>query len=129
MQALYSSDELISILTRADALSDGILSDVSEIAEEEGFKVPVALTKAAYRSLEPSEEERSRGDDLRSRLHELFWTMHQALRRKTYVEASRIDFQLNLSQDGNHISLALRALLHPGDRGEPVITILLPNED
>ena len=129
MRALYSSAELISVFTRADALSDGILSDVSEIAEEEGFKVPVALTRAAYLSIEPSEEERSRGDDLRGRLHDLFWTMSQALRRKSYLEASRIDFQLNLFQDGNHISLALRALLHPGDRGEPVMTILLPNED
>lgn len=129
MQALYSSAEKISVFTRADALSDGILSDVSEIAEEEGFKVPVALTRAAYLSLEPSEEERSRGDDLRGRLHDLFWTMRQTLRRKSYLEASRIDFQLNLFQDGNHLSLTLRALLHPGDRGEPVITILLPNED
>lgn len=129
MQALYFSDELISVFTRADAFSDGILCDVSKIAGEEGFKVPVALTRAAYLSLEPSEEERSRGDDLRGRLHDLFWVMSQALRRKSYVEASRIDFQLNLLQDGKHVSLPFRALLHPGDRGEPVITILLPNED
>lgn len=129
MKVRYSSEERISFYTRADALSDGILSDVSKIAEEEGFKIPVALTLAAYRSIEPSEEERSRGDDLRARLHDLFWTMSQALRRKSYVEASRIDFQLNLSQDGKPVSQALRALLHLGDRGEPVITILLPNED
>lgn len=129
MQAMNSAAERISVFTRADALSDGILSDVSKIAEEEGFKVPVALTLAAYRAIEPSEEEKSRGDDLRARLHDLFRTMHQVLRRKSYVEASRIDFQLNLFQDGEHYSLALRALLHLGDRGEPVITILLPNED
>lgn len=129
MQVMNSSAEQISIFTRADALSDGILNDVSEIAEEKGFKVPVALTLAAYRAIEPSEEERSRGEDLRTRLHDLFWMMHQVLRRKSYIEASRIDFQLNLFQDGEHNALALRALLHPGDGGEPVITILLANED
>ena len=126
---LNFSDELISVFTRADALTDGILIDVTKIAEEEGFKVPVALTSAAYRSIEPSEEERCCGEELRGRLHDLFWMMRLALHRKSYVEASRIDFQLNLFQEGKQTSLALRALLHPGDRGEPVITILLPNED
>jgi len=129
MEMLKLTDELISVFTRADALTDGILIDVTKIAEEEGFKVPVALTSTAYRSIEPSEEERCCGEELRARLHDLFWMMHQALRRKSYIEASRIDFQMNLLQEGKQTSLALCALLSPGDRGEPVITIMMPCED
>jgi hypothetical protein len=33
--------------TRADALRDGVLIDVSETAKEAGFRYPVALTRAA----------------------------------------------------------------------------------
>lgn len=129
MLSMPSSDDLVSVYTRDDALHDGTLIDVSKVAGEAGFKVPIALTMSAFRSIEPSSEEKCYGEDLRGRLHDLFWLMRLALRRNSHIEASRIDFQMNLYQDGKHTSLALQALLHPGDRDEPVITILLPNED
>ncbi len=40
--------EPISIYTRAQALDDGFLVDVSELAKEAGFRFPVALTRAAW---------------------------------------------------------------------------------
>lgn len=129
MLSMPYSDDLISMYTRNDALHDGTLIDVSKVAGEAGFKVPIALTMSAFRAIEPSSEEKCYGEDLRGRLHDLFWLMHLALRKKSHLEASRIDFQMNLYQDGKHTSLELQALLHPGDQGEPVITILLPNED
>ena len=38
--------ELIFRYSRAEALSDGVLIDVSETAKETGFRIPVALTRA-----------------------------------------------------------------------------------
>jgi len=40
--------EPISIYTRRQALDDGVLVDVSEMAREAGFRFPVALTRAAW---------------------------------------------------------------------------------
>lgn len=40
--------EAISTYTRAQAIEDGVLVDVSEIAKEAGFKFPVAVTRAAW---------------------------------------------------------------------------------
>ena len=39
---------VISSYSRAQAIEDGVLIDVSEMAREAGFKHPVALTSAAW---------------------------------------------------------------------------------
>ena len=41
-------DPVISVYTRAQAIEDGILVDVSETAREAGFKIPVAITRAVW---------------------------------------------------------------------------------
>lgn len=38
----------ISIYTREQALEDGVLVDVSDLAREAGFKIPVAVTSAVW---------------------------------------------------------------------------------
>ena len=38
----------ISIYTREQALEDGVLVDVSELAQEAGFKIPVAVTSSVW---------------------------------------------------------------------------------
>jgi hypothetical protein len=40
--------EVIHAYTRADALADGVLIDVSQTAHEAGIRYPVALTRAAW---------------------------------------------------------------------------------
>src|SRR5205807_3262267 len=40
--------ELIHCSSRADALADGTLVDVSEVAREAGIRYPVALTRAVW---------------------------------------------------------------------------------
>ena len=42
------NDEIIYAYTRAQAIEDGVLADVSEMAKEAGFRYPVALTHAVY---------------------------------------------------------------------------------
>jgi hypothetical protein len=44
---MFSTDDLIHRYSRADALRDGELIDVSALAREAGIRYPVALT-AAY---------------------------------------------------------------------------------
>lgn len=45
----WDDAEIIASYTRAQAINDGALVDVSPISTEAGFKVPVALTSAWLR--------------------------------------------------------------------------------
>lgn len=128
MLSIVSDSDRIDFYTRDDALRNGSLVDVSTVAREQGFTIPVVLTPAVLRLLEPSPEEMCYGEDLWSRLRRLFAMMHLTLRRKAHIEASRIDFPINCSSDENP-SPVLRALFHRDALGEPVITIMLPDED
>ena len=44
-------DPVISVYTRAQAIEDGILVDVSETAREAGFRIPVAITRTVWSRL------------------------------------------------------------------------------
>jgi len=46
--AMFSDEDLVSRYSRATALADGALVDVTATAREAGFRVPVALTRAAW---------------------------------------------------------------------------------
>jgi hypothetical protein len=45
---MFDDAEIISRYSRADALRDGALIDVSAVAQEAGIRYPVALTRAAW---------------------------------------------------------------------------------
>jgi hypothetical protein len=74
--------EPISVYTRAQAIEDGILVDVTEWASPNqmmgGFTCPVAFTKAVWAKIEkPSKS----GEDLRGRAHDILWMGGLAARR------------------------------------------------
>jgi hypothetical protein len=43
---MFGPEDLIHRYTRAGALADGVLVDVSAVAREAGIRFPVALTRA-----------------------------------------------------------------------------------
>jgi hypothetical protein len=45
---MFDNADLIHAYTRADALRDGVLVDVSATAREAGLQYPVALTRAVW---------------------------------------------------------------------------------
>src|SRR5215813_517786 len=45
---MFGPDDLIYRYTRAQAIADGVLVDVSTAGREAGFEFPVALTRAAW---------------------------------------------------------------------------------
>jgi hypothetical protein len=45
---MFEEGDLVHRYTRADALRDGVLIDVTETAREAGIRWPVALTCAAW---------------------------------------------------------------------------------
>ena len=75
---------VISVYTRAQAIADGILVDVSETAREAGFKIPVALTRTVWERIVALPEGYRGFQDERGRLWDvLSMARHYALRAST----------------------------------------------
>lgn len=72
--------EVISTYTRARALEDGILVDISDTAEarEAGFKAPVVVTRRLWNTIE--EGLNVPGQDLKGRLWDLCYMATTAFR-------------------------------------------------
>jgi hypothetical protein len=118
--------EVISRYTRAQALEDGELVDVSEAAREVGIRFPVAVTRAvwsAYVALLPAAERAD--NDERGRLHDVVWMLRCGIAR----HREETDFLYVVTVRARPSRVQLRAICGPGDEGEPVITVLLPEED
>lgn len=124
---------LVHTYSRAQAIEDGLLVNVSEIAAEAGFRPPVAMTRAVWADcVEWSEEDNRRQvyQDAQGRLWDVVWMAAQAARRG---QGNRLAFQLYRVQRGGKSFRPRLVTLHlrigPGDDPEPVITIMLPGED
>ncbi len=126
--------ETIFSYSRAEALEDGVLVDVTAEASETGFRIPVALTAEAWADCvawDPTDSDRQTYQDERGRLHDVLWMAQLAARqarrgRETLFSLYRVP------RGGRGIKprlMTLKLTIGPGDVGEPVVTIMLPSED
>ena len=126
----FADSTVICTYTRAQALEDGGLIDVSETAREAGFKVPVALTAAAWGDCVAWDEKDAKTcQDEAGRLWDVL--NMAAMAALCNRQASRVPFSvLRVPRWGARPEPA-HLVLHigPGDEGEPVITIMQPGED
>ena len=133
----------ISIYTRADALSDGMLVDVSEMAREAKFRIPVAVTTSVWEECIywPEDEANGYGQSTDGRLWDVLFMAHCEIASARGNEQD-LEYKLNVIPRGtkpentgaidDFTGAELRTLkinIGPGDNGEPVITIMQPNED
>jgi hypothetical protein len=126
--------EPILVYTRAQAIEDGALIDVSQVAHEAGFRLPVALTTAVWADCvawDDTDSRRQTAQDEAGRLWDVIWMACLAGRRAR--ESQRVAFQVYRVRRGGRGIRARLTTLHmcigPGDNAAPVITILMPNED
>lgn len=118
--------EVIYSYTRAQAIEDGNLVDVSETAREAGFRYPVALTAALWSVVETIPKRHSY-QDLQGRLWDVLYMASLAVRKGR--SESRIVFELILFREGSRKKFCqLVCDCGPGDEGEPVITIGFPED-
>ena len=121
-------NELIFGYSRAQAIADGVLVDVSETAKEAGFRLPVALTRAVWDSYVAVPKGVVAQDEA-GRLWDIVWMCRSAISRLNQ-EGPQILFQLYVRNDNRRPrSVTLKAVCGPGDAGEPVLTIMRPEED
>lgn len=117
---------LIDSHSRAQAIEDGELIDISKLAKQAGFRHHIAVTSAVWNEyLEPPT-----GCDQSSEIRTM--AMLRVLWIVSVMNGNRteLDFTVPFAMGNNQTErVSLRAYCRPGDAMEPVITIQLPGED
>ena len=125
----FSDFTIISTYTRADALADGVLIDITPTAQTYGFKLPFAISDALYHGyMMPPEGLLGQGQSLEGRMHDLLTLAMVAARGCR--DGNRIELEaLFLMRPGQLEKV--RCVLHvgPGDEGEAVLTLMLPEDE
>src|SRR5512135_48851 len=91
-------DVLIFSYTRAQAIADGVLKDVSELAKEAGFRYPVAVTAAVWAEC-VTVPEGVTGQDETGRLWDVLNLLRFAIQRGDARDVQGIDFAVHVRPD------------------------------
>lgn len=127
-QALFTADDIIDVYTRAQAIEDGVLVDVSAVAIEAGIKFPTAVTRGVWcEVVETDKIAKSHGESESGRLWDMLWRLRVTI--KIGMEGNITRYYLLATKNGRQHKVELKAVCGPGDNAEPVITIMLPDED
>jgi hypothetical protein len=127
---VFDHADYIHRYNRADAIRDGVLIDVSTVAGEAGIRYPVALTRAVWErcvAVPPG----VLFQDEAGRLWDVAWMLCCAITREK-GGARVLSFALHVRNDNRERTpplVRLKAVCGPGDDGEPVVTVMLPDED
>jgi len=120
---------VVSSYSRAQAIEDGVLVDLMQeetvkAVKEAGFVFPVAMTATAFgASICPINGELPAGQDLQGRLWDMLTMLKHAIR--SGGASTRLKFSVSVSRK----IVKLVSVCGPGDHAEPVITIMMPDED
>ena len=130
LSPLFADADVIHSYTRAQALEDGVLVDVTATAKEAGFKVPVALTAAVWADCVAWDNEaESCHQDEAGRLWDLLYLAALEARRRRNAQVVPFGL-LRVPHRGSKPELVqLTMHVGPGDEAEPVVTIMQPGED
>jgi len=127
----FEDAPVIFSYTRAQAIEDGVLVDLTEWARETGFRIPVACTAAVWHGyIVPPAGTDKLGQSERGRGHDLLWMLYVAIKAKKEAKGDHILYKvLFLQAPGKTEEVTLKAHFGPGDDGKPVVTIMKPSED
>ena len=135
-ETLFTQADVVSSYSRAQALDDGVLVAVpDQLRQEAGFCIPMAMTSRVFDdcvawTVEDTERKQV-SQDQDARLRDLLAVVRYAAHCDP--QSSILAFELaRVPRQGSgilprHVRLVLA--IHPGDKGEPVLTIMFPDED
>jgi hypothetical protein len=118
--------DVIFSYTRAEAIADGVLVDLSALCPDvccQHYKHPIACTAAVWAMIENTAT--TPGHDLAGVVHDILWMSRRA-QTEAPDESTRL-FRVIL--DNPEEPEDLKIYCGPGDNLEPVLTVMLPNED
>ena len=116
--------------SRAQAIADGVLVDVTEQAKQIGFKIHTVVTGTIFHGYvePPAGLDGSFGQSVAGRLHDLLTLALFAARRA--VNTDRVTFKVDfLMSPGRKETIEAIAHIGPGDNYEPCLTIMMPGDD
>lgn len=120
----------VSVYTRAQATEGGVLVDLMQNELEEvccqHFKYPIVCTIAVFELMRKAVENPRYCNDYASVLHDMLW-MSRAVGR--WVDEQTRIFRVIIQGAWRQRYYDFKIVCHPGDQGEPVLTIMLPDED
>ena len=128
----FDGAPVIFSYTRAQAIEDGVLIDLTEWAKETGFKIPVACTATVWNKyIVPTEGTKALGQSERGRAHDVLWMLFVAIKRQeTHHKATgngkaqsvdQLLYELIFLQaPQRQETVTFKAICGPGDDGEPV---------
>jgi hypothetical protein len=126
--------ERIATNSRAEAIADGSLVDVTDTSEckECGIKYPIALTRAVYEDCVLwTKEDKKPSQDEKGRLWDILYMFALQAKRAVNSSSSSFSFEVYVvPRKGRGIRarpVELRAICEPGDTLEHVITISKSN--
>ena len=127
-------NDVIFRYSRAQAILDGTLVDVTEQAKECGFKVSMVCTEAVWRQIEWTDyDDQKKAGACQDTEGRLWDVLSLAIRAAAHSEGDLASFEvLMVPQSGEGLSAKLMPfVLHigPGDDAEPVCTLMEPTED
>ena len=120
--------ELISSYSRAEAIADGQLIDVTKVAREAGLRYPVALTTTVWVGCVEVPQGVD-GQDEKGRLWDILVALAHAA-RSTHGDTAH--FRVHVRGDNRDTTppaVELKAICGPGDDAKPVITVMYADED
>lgn len=115
--------------SRAQAIADGVLIDVTEAARAVGFEVNTVVTDHLFTGyVVPCAGLEGEGQSQGGRLHDLL--MLAMFAAQTSKGTDRVTFKIDFLMNPNRKeTVAVIAHIGPGDNGEPVLTLMLPGDD
>ncbi|MBE0522354.1 MAG: hypothetical protein IBX39_08850 [Candidatus Methanoperedenaceae archaeon] len=118
--------------SREQALKDGVLVDVTETAKEAGIKYPTAVTEALWNYIEPTAKLTRMGQSVQGRLWDVLYLFTIAA-RNSREGCNELHYGVSFLMESNELFkthvVKLKAVCGPGDNHEPVITLMLEDED
>ena len=123
----------VHIYTRREAIEDGVLIDVTDLAKDAGFVVPAAITASVEILVTPTGLECDEwGQSRTGRLWDVLWMarFHAAENREESEFLFPVIFQFagRSAHKAGQRQITLKCVIGPGDAGEAVLTILMPEE-
>lgn len=111
--------------TARQAVEDGVLVEVGDLAKEAGFKIPVRITAGVHELVTPGKEAASYGQSYNGRLWDVLFLAVLAIRNSgdDNFASFRVTFQ-----NGPNEKKTVELWALPDGTSGPAIHILLPSE-
>ena len=105
---------VISSYSRAQAIDDGVLVDITEQARQQRFVFPMAMTSALWESC------KAKSADITANVKQILTQLHLEI-KKAAPNCDQLKFVM--------LGLTIKCVVGPGDDPRPVMTLMLQNED